>query len=376
MKIIRAKSTLFKVIVTIISLIFIYWYGTTQINWYELLHTNVPIHWEYFILGFIFSISSTFIDGYAWFRVLKFIDQRIKPVDAVISHFLGSALGLLIPAAGTLELASETMILQKRYPGLTSEEIISSIASIRTIFLVTAYVSWGFLIVSLGYAGILTPLWTLVVLILVWIILTLLILIMIIIFGNVHNLSKLINFIGKPVHKHPHWKKYYPRVVQWLENFARTFQYTMKMPRKDKIFMLVAVFSQNFIKWLAVYFTFYAVFNLPFWAVMVSSVLGGFVNLVPAGIPALAGLREIVIAFSVNIFIHNQNLSLIGSFLQTLGLWLFFLISGLIAIPYLLTLKKSPKPRNVPSTFLSLEKQSIPLESITNTDTPLKKPTE
>jgi len=347
----RLKSFSWKFGVTLAVLLFIYWYFTNQIQWDELQQASYTINWGLFGFGVLISLLSNWLDGLAWHRILYFLDDRITAWDALMAHWIGFSIGILIPVAGTAELASKTLILQRKYPGFPSEAVISSIAAIRTVFLITAYGVWGFLIVSLGAEGIFDPndavmniTITAFILLVVYIFLTIIIIALILFFGNADRLAKGIDIIGKPFQRFSSLKRFQVAIEGWLKRFAENFQHILKMPRKEKIIMLSLVFSQNFIKWFSVYIIFLAVIDLPFYVVMISSVLGGFVNLVPAAIPGLVGLREIVGQLSLDIFINDQNLAFVATVIQSLGLWIFFALAGLVSIPYVLFSLKNRVP--------------------------------
>jgi uncharacterized membrane protein YbhN (UPF0104 family) len=326
----------FRIIVTILTILIIYWYATTHVDWETLSQTAVTIHWEYFWLGTFLAVVSNWLDGLAWYRILNFIDRRIRAFDALMSHWIGFTLGILIPIAGTVELASKTAILKHKYPGLSSEEIISSIAAIRTVFLVTGYGSYAYLVISLGFEGIIDPFFTIILLLIVWIALTIFIVLIFVLFSNTDKLFSIIALIGKPIFQFIFFKNKLPVIEEWLNNFGNTFRNCIfKMPRREKIIMLLTVFSQNIIKWISIYFIYLAVVDLPLWAVMISSTVGNFVNLIPAAIPGLLGAREIVYQLSINFFLNDSNLSLIAAIVQSLGLWIFFILTGLVGIPYI-----------------------------------------
>ena len=109
--------------------------------------------------------------------------------------------------------------------------------------------------------------------------------------------------------------------------------------------MMILVFSQNFIKWISVFLIFKAVLDLPFFVVMVVSVVIGFVNLIPAGIPGLAGLREIATYEGVDIVNGNSIESWVASLVQSLSLYLIFLLAFLIGLPYWLFVKPTLEKR-------------------------------
>jgi uncharacterized membrane protein YbhN (UPF0104 family) len=329
---VKYKSIIIKSIITIVSIAFVLWYFTTQIDWDKLLQENYVIHWDMFLLGTFLALLSNLLDGAAWMMILKFLNHRIKAIDALVSHMVGFTLGILIPVAGTVELGTKIVILKKKYPELTSEEIISSIAAIRTVFLVTAYMVWGFLIISLGFEGLLTPIETILFLLVIWILLTIAIFVLVKLFTNVDKFLPINDVDEKNQESTGFFKKAKGKI--WLRGFAKNFQYILKMSRKEKIIMFFAVFLQNIIKWISVYFIYLAVLDLPFFVVMISSVLGGFVNLIPAAIPGLVGLREIAAQWSIDIFINDENLSLVAAAIQSLGLWVFFLISGIVGLTY------------------------------------------
>lgn len=332
-----------KGILTVISLVFIIWYFSTQVDWDTLLAKHYAIKWEYFWLGTLLALISNWLDAVAWHRILIFLNKRIRVIDAIITHMIGFTLGILIPVAGTVELGTKVVLLKRRYPELTSEQIISSIVAIRTVFLVTAYLVWAFLIISLGLEGVIDPMLSLIILLIVWFLLTIVIVVLITIFSNIDRFIPESKLKKQNIETSSLLHKFFYKTKIWLRNFAQNFQQILKMSKKEKLFMLVAVFSQNIIKWFSVYYIFLAVIDLPFFVVMISSVLGGFVNLVPAAIPGLVGLREIAAQWSVTIFINDPNLSLVAAAVQSIGLWLFFGLSGLVAIPYFFLALKDKK---------------------------------
>lgn len=341
------RSTQIKAIITIISIDFIiFYFSSNPINIEQILNSNTPINWNYFWIGTFLAFLSNFLDGLAWHRILKFLDKRISAKDGVIDHLIGFSLGIFIPVAGTAELASKSVLLGKRYPGFSSEETVSSIAAIRTVFLVTAYVAWGFLIVSLGMANVLTPLETVVVLLVVWIVLTVVIYILIAFFGNVNRLSSALKYLERGSFKHHRIHAIFDVIKSWLENFSKSFNQIKKMSKKEIIVMMILVFSQNFIKWVSVYFIYLAVLDLPFYVVMFISVAIGFVNLIPAGIPGLAGLREIATIIGLDVFVKNQDKVVLSTLLQSASLYLFFLVAFLVGLPYWLLLKPVKEERD------------------------------
>ena len=349
MSIVRfTRGTQVKISVTIISILFIiFYFSSNPINFQQILNSNTPINWNYFWIGTLLAFLSNLLDGLAWHRILIFLDKRITKRDGVINHLVGFSLGIFIPVAGTAELASKSVMLTKKYPGFTSEETISSIAAIRTVFLITAYVAWGFLIVSLGMAGVLTPLETIVILVVVWIILTAVIYILISFFGNVNRLSSALKYMERGSLKHHKIHSIFDVIKSWLENFSKSFNQIKKMSRKEIIVMMILVFSQNFIKWVSVYFIYLAVLNLPFYVVMFISVAIGFVNLIPAGIPGLAGLREIATIIGLDVFVKNKDQVVLSTLLQSASLYLFFLVAFIVGLPYWLLLKPVKEERAI-----------------------------
>ncbi len=352
------KSTQIKVIVTIISIFFIiFYFSSNPINIQQILNSHTPINWNYFWIGTFLAFLSNFLDGLAWQRILKFLDKRISAKDGVIDHLVGFSLGIFIPVAGTAELASKSVMLAKRYPGFTSEETVSSIAAIRTVFLITAYVAWGFLIVSLGMAHVLTPIETVVILVVVWIALTVVIYILISFFGNVNRLSSTLQYLERVSFKHNKIHTIFDVIKSWLENFSKSFNQIKKMSKKEIIVMMILVFSQNFIKWISVYFIYLAVLNLPFYIVMFISVAIGFVNLIPAGIPGLAGLREIATISGLELTgLKNKDQVILSALLQSASLYLFFLVAFIIGLPYWILLKPVKEERVYRDEMVNKEK--------------------
>lgn len=342
------ESAQIKIVVTIVSILFIFYYFLNNpVNIQQVLDSGTPINWTFFWLGTLLAFLSNLLDGLAWHRILIYLDNRISKKDGVIDHLVGFSLGIFIPVAGTAELASKSVLLGKRYPGFTSEETISSIAAIRTVFLITAYVAWGFLIVSLGMAHVISPLVTVVSLLVIWVLLTVVIYLLISFFGNVDKFSSALAYLESGANKHHKVKGLFDALRSWLENFAKSFNQITKMSRKEIIVMMILVFSQNFIKWISVYLIYLAVLNLPFYIVMFISVAIGFVNLVPAGIPGLAGLREIATVEGLSIFVSNPDKLWISTLLQSASLYLFFLVAFIVGVPYWLLLKPVKEERQL-----------------------------
>lgn len=340
------RSTQIKILITIIVIIFIIWYFySNPLNLKRLEDSHLPINWNLFWFGTFLMFVSNFLDGLAWHRILVFLDKRITALDALIDHLVGFSLGIFIPVAGTAELATKSVLLTKKYPGFTSEETISSIAAIRTVFLITAYVAWGFLIVSLGMAGIMSPLVTIISLVVIWAALTVAIYFLILFFGNVNRFSAALNFLGRNSQKHKSMAGLLESLKNWLENFSKSFQEIKKMSRREILVMMTLVFSQNFLKWISVWAIYRSVLDLPFYVVMFISVAIGFVNLIPAGIPGLAGIREIATAEGLSIFVKNYDQLWISTLLQSISLYLFFLVAFIVGIPYYLRLKPVKEAR-------------------------------
>ena len=63
---IKSSSFWIKVIVTVISVIFVIWYFTTKVEWEKLLQANYTIHWDWFWLGTILAIISNLLPFLSW----------------------------------------------------------------------------------------------------------------------------------------------------------------------------------------------------------------------------------------------------------------------------------------------------------------------
>ena len=351
------QSTQVKIIVTIISILFIiYYFLNNPVDIQKVLNSGTPVNWNYFWLGTILAFASNLLDGLAWHRILVYLDNRISAKDGIINHLVGFSLGIFIPVAGTAELASKSVMLTKKYPGFTSEETISSIAAIRTVFLITAYVAWGFLIISLGMAHIITPLETIVILAVVYVALTGVIYFLISLFGNVDKFSSALAYLERGSKRHHKIKGLFDAIRSWLENFSKSFNQITKMSKREIIVMMILVFSQNFIKWISVYLIYLAVLDLPFYIVMFISVAIGFVNLIPAGIPGLAGLREIATVEGLSVFVSDSDKLWISTLLQSASLYLFFLVAFIIGVPYWLLLKPVDEERQIKNEELNESK--------------------
>jgi hypothetical protein len=193
----------------------------------------------------------------------------------------------------------------------------------------------------------------------------------ILVFGNVDRLNSVFGFLQRKSSEGSRLHGIFEAIKNWMEGFSKTFNQIKLMPRKDIILMMILVFSQNFIKWISVFLIFMAVIDLPFFVVMVVSVVIGFVNLIPAGIPGLAGLREIAtfegVDRAVDIISGNSDsvVAWAASFVQSLSLYLIFALAFLIGFPYWFFVKPSLEKRMNIATE-ELESSSIdtsPVES-------------
>ena len=340
------RSTAIKIIVTILAVLFIIWYFySNPLDFQRLESSNITINWNLFWIGILLMFVSNFLDGLAWHRILIFLDKRITAVVGLIYHFVGFSLGIFIPVAGTAELASKSVMLTKKYPGFTSEETVSSIAATRTVFFVTAYVLWGLLIISLGLEHKIDPTMTIIALFFVWIGLTVIIYVLLAFFGNVDRFSAALNYLGKNATNHKRTHRLFEAIKHWLENFSKSYQEITKMPRKEIFLVMMLVFFQSFLKWISVWFIYLAVLDLPFYVVMFISVAIGFVNLIPAGIPSLAGIREIATAEGISLFVTSYDQIWISTLLQSASLYFFFLVAFIVGLPYWLLLKPVKKER-------------------------------
>lgn len=349
------KDQWLKIVITIISIVFIIIYIQDQVDAKAIQNlADKGIQWEFFWIGTALALLSNFLDGLAWHRMLKFLDDRISAIDALMTHWIGFSFGIFIPIGGAAEFIAKIAMLEKRYPGINSDEIVSSMTAIRTVFLFTAYIAWGFLLWSLYDAGAMDLVTTIIVTIIVFSLLTLLIFLLIWVFGNIDRLNKVIDYFhSKAGDEGSRLSKLMHSIEEWLIGFSVNFQQIMRMPRKEMSAMLVLVFSQNFIKWISVFYIYLAVVDLPFHIVMVSSVAGGFVNLVPSFIPGSLGLREIARTFSIDVFINDKTTSQLAAIINSIGLYFFFALCLVFGLVYLALLRPSKHKRRTPRRTLS-----------------------
>lgn len=323
------RNNKLKLFLTFILILIIYIYFQ-DIEW-EVFFSNISnLRLEFFIISSIFAIGAFSVDGTIWYLFLKPLAQsEIKLIDVIGINFFSVMSGVIIPSGGAVDVAVKLKYVNNS-TSLSYEKIFATILAVRIIFIMTLYPTMvifvylliEFDIVTLGLAiGLLT---------FSFIILTLLLVLLIIIIAKVDFFNnKLVPLIFYPLKRYERIQKLQNKILDSSVSFANSFRL---LNGSRKYWKPLLVFTGIFwlIRFLAMYYIFLIVRDFPFHIIVLASTLGSFTTMIPAFIPGMAGIRDIVQAEILRLSNDVNEVNLLTSLMTQVQNIVLFLLSTLI----------------------------------------------
>jgi uncharacterized protein (TIRG00374 family) len=304
-----------------------------EINWQK-FYANIPkLRLEFFYLSTIFAIVAFFADALIWRDFLYPLDvyNELDTKSITLINFISVIAGVIIPTGGAIDIVFKLKYLQQR-SSIPSEKVFSTIIAVRIIFLITLYPTMAIFVYLLVESGTL-PIDTSFVLALIsFVIITSVLLALLIIISKVDLFNqKILALLFFPFKRFEKAQVIKIRLSTRASSFARTF-YELRAVRPYLpriIFFTMILWSTRFI---SMYLIFLVLIDLPFYIIVISSTVSSFTTMIPAFIPSMAGVRDIVTTEVLNKYSLNTEVYLLTSLMNNVQIIVFLIIAIFIAI--------------------------------------------
>jgi uncharacterized protein (TIRG00374 family) len=303
------------------------------------------------VLGALFTFVAVLLDTITW-KLLLGISSIYPSIKTTYRIQLSSfAYGLLIPSAGAVEaimriaLGTQEFVNEEKKRGATSGEILSSVVAHKlcgllafipvSVFIAVSMFDYlSDILVELGYPPLSSDFNMIFVFFITF--LTLFIVILFVLIALTPNKAKaVINVVLQSFGVIPFLKERKTSLRESSNKMVDDFSIQFTYLAKNKMISFFAVFlafMSLIAHWLSILLVLHSIdILISIDQVAAINFLGGTVDLIPVGIPGMAGLKEI----SLSVFIEygldiEKSLALSGAILVQLVKFYFLIIVGLI----------------------------------------------
>ncbi len=343
------KKTLFLLSIAAIALVIYLYLGNVSII--TMIEVILSAELLILILGTIFTFFAVLLDTVAW-KVLLGISSIHPSTTNVYRIQLSSfSYGLLIPSAGAVEvimrvvLGKKEFINEKENRYATSGEILSSVVAHKLCGLlafipVSVFLAFAILAYFSNIAENLTghPLpeeLGVFFIIFISFISILAVTLFVLIAKSPIAAKKILSTALTGLSYSPLIGTLAKSAIEpsekMIDDFSIQFNYLAKNKFISIIALLLAFFSQV-AHWVSIYFILHSI-NIPILIDQVAAVnfLGGTADLIPVGIPGMAGLKEITLSVFLDIGLGlGSTVAVSGAILVQLVKFYFLILVGLI----------------------------------------------
>ena len=303
------------------------------------------------VIGAAFTFIAVLLDTITW-KFLLGISKITPSIRTTYRIQLSSfSYGLLIPSAGAVEaimkvvMGTQEFYNEEEKRHATSGEILSSVVAhklcgllafipISTFIAVSMFEYLSAILVELGYAP-LPEDFNLIFIIIISIVTLLIVSIFVLIALRPNVAKRILNTILKGFGSSPLLKRRINSEKLSSDNIVDDFSVQFTYLAKNKLISLLALILAFFAQvahWLSILLILHSVdILISLDQVAAVNFLGGTVDLIPVGIPGMAGLKEI----SLSVFIEyglsiSTDKALSGAILVQLVKFYFLIMVGLI----------------------------------------------
>ena len=343
------KKTLILLSVAAIALMIYLYLGNVSIL--TMIEVILGAELVILILGTFFTFFAVLIDTVAW-KILLGISSIRPSITTVYRIQLSSfSYGLLIPSAGAIEvimrvvLGKQAFVNEKENRYATSGEILSSVVAHKlcgllafipiSVFLAFAILAYFSNIVE-NITGIPLPEGLGVFFIIIISLISILTLTLFVLIAKSPVTAKkllitvLIGFTYMPLMGTLAKSAIKPS-EKMIDDFSIQFRYLAQNKFVSILALLLAFFSQV-AHWISIYFLLHSI-NIPIFLDQVAAVnfLGGTADLIPVGIPGMAGLKEITLSVFLDIGLGlGPTIAASGAILVQLVKFYFLILVGIL----------------------------------------------
>jgi uncharacterized protein (TIRG00374 family) len=322
-----------------------------DINIFDIVDTFLSANWILLVIGASFAFIAVLLDTLTW-KLLLSISSIRPPTLATYRIQLSSfAYGLLIPSAGAVEaimrviMGTQEFVNEDENRNATTGEILSSVVVHKLLGLlafipISVFIAFSMfdyisdILVQLNY----DPLprdFNLVFIILISLMALLIIALFVLIAINPSKAKGILSSLLIAFGRFPLIGKHTTNAAKSSDKVVDDFSVQFAYLARNKVISVVALglsFFSQVAHWVSILLILLSI-NIPILLDQVAAVnfLGGTVDLIPLGIPGMAGLKEITLSVFIEVGLGiSTNIAISGAILVQLIKFYLLIIVGLV----------------------------------------------
>ncbi len=303
------------------------------------------------LIGSSITFIVVLIDSIAW-KILMKISSINPPLSLVYRIQLSSfSYGLLIPSAGAVEIlmrismGKKVFFNEREQKTATSGEILSSVVAHKlcgllsfipiSVFVAIAILEYFSDILENEYGQPLSEEFAVIFILIITSISIFALIIFLIIAKSPKTVKRIFNSLFGAIGRTSSLKGWSENAkaasIDLIDDFSIQFTY-LSQNKISSMFALILAFLSQMAHWIAILILLHSI-QIPILLDQVAAVnfLAGTVDLIPVGIPGMAGLKEISLAFFLNKGLGlTSTIATAGAFLVQLAKFYFVILVGII----------------------------------------------
>jgi uncharacterized protein (TIRG00374 family) len=322
-----------------------------DINIFDIVDTFLSANWILLVIGASFAFIAVLLDTLTW-KLLLSISSIRPPTLATYRIQLSSfAYGLLIPSAGAVEaimrviMGTQEFVNEDENRNATTGEILSSVVVHKLLGLlafipISVFIAFSMfdyisdILVQLNY----DPLprdFNLVFIILISLMALLIIALFVLIAINPSKAKGILSSLLIAFGRFPLIGKHTTNAAKSSDKVVDDFSVQFAYLARNKVISVVALglsFFSQVAHWVSILLILLSI-NIPILLDQVAAVnfLGGTVDLIPLGIPGMAGLKEITLSVFIEVGLGiSTDIAISGAILVQLIKFYLLIIVGLV----------------------------------------------
>lgn len=322
-----------------------------DINIFDIVDTFLSANWILLVIGASFAFIAVLLDTLTW-KLLLGISSIRPPTLATYRIQLSSfAYGLLIPSAGAVEaimrviMGTQEFVNEDENRNATTGEILSSVVVHKLLGLlafipISVFIAFSMfdyiseILVQLNY----DPLprdFNLVFIVLISLMALLIIALFVLIAINPNKAKGFLSSLLIAFGRFPLIGKHTTNAAKSSDKVVDDFSVQFAYLAQNKVTSVIALglsFLSQVAHWVSILFILLSI-SIPISLDQVAAVnfLGGTVDLIPLGIPGMAGLKEITMSVFIEIGLGiSTDIALSGAILVQLIKFYLLIIVGLV----------------------------------------------
>ena len=333
------------------ALVLILYFILEDVSIFNIIDTFLSANWILLVIGASFTFIAVLLDTLTWKLLLSISSIRPSTLTTYRIQLSSFSYGLLIPSAGAVEaimrviMGTQEFVNEDEKRNATTGEILSSVVVHKLLGLlafipISVFIAFSMfdyisdILVQLNY----DPLprdFNLVFIILISIMALLIITLFVLIAINPNkakgSLSSFLNALGRFPLIGKHAINAATSSDKVVDDFSVQFAYLSR----NKVISVAALglsFLSQLAHWVSILFILLSI-SIPISLDQVAAVnfLGGTVDLIPLGIPGMAGLKEITLSVFIEVGLGiSTDIAISGAILVQLLKFYFLIVVGLV----------------------------------------------